>query len=146
MLEEVANGETVRKIFVVAAVGLVAGAGVLASSLTATAVPTCTAEWDGGAGTDRWDDAANWQGDALPAPSDTACISDTGLASVVVPSSFTAEVNFVVAGEALVVNGTLTLDGTADTSVVDSLTLAGGTVNHRRTNRPTDPPTDRGAF
>ena len=102
---------------------------MLASSLTATAVPGCTVEWDGGAGTDRWDDAANWQGDTLPAPSDTACISDTGLASVVVPSSFTAEVNYVVAGEALVVNGTLTLDGTADTSVVDSLTIAGGTVN-----------------
>jgi Tol biopolymer transport system component len=51
-------------------------AGVFSDPLVSSAFegPTCTATWDGGASTSRWHDPANWTGDRLPGPSDSACI------------------------------------------------------------------------
>jgi hypothetical protein len=38
------------------------------------AAAACTRNWDGGASTMSWNDAANWDPDGVPTPTDVACI------------------------------------------------------------------------
>jgi len=38
----------------------------------------CTIQWDGGAGTQDWNHAQNWDADRLPGASDVACVFDAG--------------------------------------------------------------------
>ncbi|HEX8051604.1 MAG TPA: hypothetical protein VF517_01330, partial [Thermoleophilaceae bacterium] len=52
-------------------------AGLVAALVTgapSSAEDACTIAWDGGAGSDVWREAANWTGNRLPGPADTACI------------------------------------------------------------------------
>ncbi|MEA2473038.1 MAG: hypothetical protein QOE06_953, partial [Thermoleophilaceae bacterium] len=46
----------------------------LALASTSAADDPCTATWDGGAHSVRWQDATNWSGDRVPRAADVACI------------------------------------------------------------------------
>src|SRR4051812_31642337 len=70
-------------------------AGVLALlylTIGAAAAPTCTKSWDRGAGTDNWNDAANWTGDSVPGGSDHVCLTNNATGAAVVYSSGTTQV------------------------------------------------------
>ena len=56
------------------AVAAAALAGLLALVPGSPADDGCTTTWDGGAGSVRWSDAANWSGDSRPGPSDVVCL------------------------------------------------------------------------
>jgi probable HAF family extracellular repeat protein len=101
---------------VAAALALLAGAGT--SSLTG-----CSVTWDGGAGTARWHDAANWDTDTLPTGADRACIP-TGASAVVLADSGSTPVGALDSARPVVVSaGSLVVGGA---STIDTLRLTGG--------------------
>src|SRR2546429_4837165 len=57
-----------------AVAGVIGALAVLASGPDSRAADPCTISWDGGAGTKRWQDDANWTGNRQPADADTVCI------------------------------------------------------------------------
>ena len=90
--------------------------------LGAGAAGDCNVDWDGGAATTSWHDAANWNPDTLPGPSDVACIP-AGV--TVVYSSGGATTVSAVSGEGALdlVFGSLSI---ADESQIDTLIVGGG--------------------
>src|SRR4051794_8943982 len=73
----------------VAALVVLAGLA-FATTVNAARLPSftpllgCTVNWDGGAGTSRWHDAANWDTDMLPGSSDRVCIPASAPGTTVV--------------------------------------------------------------
>src|SRR5256714_1131351 len=55
--------------------GITAGVALLLGGAASRASDPCTISWDGGAGTNRWFDSANWTGDRAPGPADEVCIA-----------------------------------------------------------------------
>jgi len=55
--------------------GVTAGVALLLGGAASRASDPCTISWDGGAGTNRWFDSANWTGDRAPGPADEVCIA-----------------------------------------------------------------------
>ena len=76
--------------------------------------------WDGGAGTAAWFDAANWSGDTLPGPSDNVFIDagSPGGSMVTLPEG-TATINSLQSAKALNISG-------------GSLSIAATSANHRK--------------
>src|SRR5512132_2511852 len=113
-----------RPLRIVLLVLLVAIGLMLGPRVASGAVP-CTVNWDGGAGTDLWNDAANWTGDSVPAPTDYVCIPDTVLSQVRIDSSTTATIQAVDSSETLRIEGALSLTDTGVDSSVSNLEIAG---------------------
>ncbi|HEX8743898.1 MAG TPA: Calx-beta domain-containing protein [Thermoleophilaceae bacterium] len=105
-----------------AAAALVGVALLLALVPLAPAVDDCTVSWDGGAGTGRWQDAANWSGDSVPGLDAVACIP--------AGASVRQELGGTVAG--LRGEGTLTVRGGVFTvtgaASLGRLSVEGGTT------------------
>ena len=57
-----------------AVAGVIGALALLALGPDSRAADPCTISWDGGAGTKRWQDDANWTGNRQPADADTVCI------------------------------------------------------------------------
>src|SRR6266568_2825418 len=103
-------------------------AAVLAFSrpFSATATPTCTRTWTGGAGTTSWSDADNWNPVGLPLSTDHVCI---GTGATADHGSGDDSVQTVQSTGTLVLSGgSLSLTDTADASNVTNLTQSGGTL------------------
>src|SRR5512132_1889159 len=113
-----------RPLRIVLLVLLVAIGLMLGPRVASGAVP-CTVNWDGGAGTDLWNDAANWTGDSVPAPTDYVCIPDTVLSQVRIDSSTTATIQAVDSSETLRIEGALSLTDAGVDSSVSNLEIAG---------------------
>jgi Bacterial Ig domain/PKD domain/Calx-beta domain/Palmitoyl protein thioesterase len=96
------------------------------SSLTLP--PGCTITWDGGAGTARWHDAANWDTNVVPGPADRVCIPAGAPGAVVLLGDPTGTAVAALHSEkpVNVAAGQLTLAGS---SAVDALRLTGGVVD-----------------
>src|SRR5436309_8909675 len=60
--------------------------------------------WDGGAGTLRWGDAANWEGDRLPGPADAVQIG-AAFAAVTITSSEDVTINSLTTEAAIQIQG-----------------------------------------
>ena len=121
----------VRTVF--AATCVVAAAIVLvlvpaAASRQSATPAACTINWDGGAGTTSWTDAANWDTDSLPGPADDVCISAGAPgASVTYSDAVNTQVSSLSSGKPLGVSlGVVTVAGPA---TLETLTLSGGTVS-----------------
>ena len=95
--------------------------------LQVSGTPTCTINFDNGAGNNLWQDALNWDSNVLPQPADSACI--TGFA--VTLSSGTHSVDrFVTDSPFTISGGTLTLLGaTGNSGVNNTFTHNGGTLD-----------------
>ncbi len=111
-----------------AAVAAILGAAACmatAGPAGAAGEPPCTATWDGGAGNDYWDIAANWSDNRLPGESDVACIGPDVKVEL---SSLWVSVAALRSDSPLKLSGgNLTLAGTAGpSSVTSTLTLSGG--------------------
>jgi hypothetical protein len=95
--------------------------------------PSGTICWDGGAGTTRWTDAANWRGDTLPGSGDRVALRLPGMAVTHDLGSATSTVQSIDtrAGTQLGVSaGTLTVSGTTHASTLaGGLAVEGGTLN-----------------
>ncbi|MCC7075839.1 MAG: hypothetical protein IT198_01810 [Acidimicrobiia bacterium] len=89
----------------------------------AGAVDDCNIWWDGGAGTDSWHDAANWDSDTVPANGAVVCIP--GGAGVVYSSGAVSIDGAEVDGKLFVGGGSLSVDGEA---VFKNLSVEGGTL------------------
>lgn len=90
----------------------------------AVPAPACSVSWDGGAGTNGWDDADNWSTDAVPGATDHVCI---GAAFTVDHGSGTDEVLSVQsAGTLELSGGSLSLTDTANDSTAAALAVSGG--------------------
>src|SRR5438874_4467733 len=120
----------VRTVF--AATCVVAAAIVLvlvpaAASRQSATPAACTINWDGGAGTTSWTDAANWDTDSLPGPADVVCIAAGAPgASVTYSDAVNTQVSSLSSGKPLTVSlGVLTVAGPA---TLETLTLSGGTA------------------
>ncbi|MFO0875988.1 MAG: RHS repeat-associated core domain-containing protein [Gemmataceae bacterium] len=83
-------------------------------------------EWDGGAGTTDWADAANWTGDTLPGPGDDVVIGSAyqGLTITSATSQTVGSVNSA-AGLSLT-GGTFQANGGLSVSAAQRLSLVGG--------------------
>jgi hypothetical protein len=106
----------------------VAAAAVLLAALvvsggSSAADDGCTVTWDGGALTTRWNDAANWSGDQVPAAGAIACIPAGESVEV---SGDTNPVAAIRGGGSVTVRaGDLTVAG-PDASAIGGMTVAGG--------------------
>jgi hypothetical protein len=82
--------------------------------------------WDGGAGTNLWQNPANWAGDVLPGPNDDVVIDVPGTTTIVLAGA--ASVRSLVSSESLTIttNGSLALGTTAQVDGV--VTLASGAL------------------
>ncbi len=90
--------------------------------LSEGAAGDCTVTWDGGGLTNYWQNAANWNPDTLPGPSDVACIP-AGI-TVVYSSGGATTVSAISGDGALdLVFGSLSI---ADESQIDTLIVGGG--------------------
>jgi filamentous hemagglutinin family protein len=89
--------------------------------------------WDGGAGTTRWTDAANWRGDTLPGSGDRVALRLPGMAVTHDQDGTTSTVQSIDAGAGTqlgVSAGTLTVSGTTHASTLaGGLAVEGGTLN-----------------
>ena len=83
--------------------------------------------WDGGAGTNNWFDANNWNSNTLPGSGDEVCISNTALSTI--NYAGTATVRSVTSAEGFTLaSGALTLTSTTQPSSLASLVFASGTL------------------
>ena len=100
---------------------------------TGESCPSGVICWDGGAGTTRWTDAANWRGDALPGSGDRVALRLPGTTAKHDQGSVTSTVESIDtrAGTQLDVSaGTLTVRGTTHASTLaGGLAVQGGTLN-----------------
>lgn len=81
--------------------------------------------WDGGAGTDSWHDANNWNPNGVPTAADDVTILDTAIAAVRITAS--AAANSLVSDEGIAIpSGSVTL--VAGSEIRGLLTLSGGTL------------------
>ncbi|MCX7275547.1 MAG: hypothetical protein NTV19_20930 [Burkholderiales bacterium] len=100
---------------------------------TGESCPSGVICWDGGAGTTRWTDAANWRGDALPGSGDRVALRLPGTTAKHDQSGVTSTVESIDtrAGTQLTVTaGTLTVNGTSNASTLaGELAVQGGTLN-----------------
>lgn len=109
-----------------------------------------TVAWDGGAGTDSWHDAMNWDGDVLPGPTDDVVINVPGdqtiefTTGITIVKSLDNSEMFDLSAGTLFVNGnwiqrdlmTMTggiVDGTGDLVVKNGLEWSGGVMRGNRT-------------
>ena len=97
--------------------------GLLWAGPAGRADDPCTIDWDGGAGTIDWADAANWTGDRLPGAADTACIGAG--AGVRFGNSTTQVAGLRVDGSLAIVFSELEVLGTRDSEVAGTLTVSG---------------------
>ncbi len=111
-------------IFIVSLIA--AFAVVMLNAPTATAA-VCTVSWDGGAGTPSWQDADNWDSNALPVAGEDVCIEPatsmtiTYAAESLTIASITANANASLAFSA----GSLTVSGTASLGADVAVTGSG---------------------
>jgi filamentous hemagglutinin family protein len=100
---------------------------------TGESCPSGVICWDGGAGTTRWTDAANWRGDALPGSGDRVALRLPGTTVKHDQDGVTSTVESIDtrAGTQLDVSaGTLTVRGTTHASTLaGGLAVQGGTLN-----------------
>jgi Tol biopolymer transport system component len=90
--------------------------------------PACTINWDGGAGTASWHDAANWDLDRLPRPTDDVCVRGA-LAGVTHAAGVTSEILHMHADSTVTVSGgTLRMTDATVASELDTLRISGGIV------------------
>src|SRR5438105_10902352 len=94
---------------------------------TATGPATWTINWDGGAATNEWNDAANWDTDTLPGPADDVCIAAGAPGTTVAYAhAVNTQIASLSSGKPLGVSlGVLTVTGPA---TLDTLTLSAGTA------------------
>lgn len=111
----------------VAVAGLVT-AGLLGGVANAGACQVfAEKEWDGGAGTQEWHDANNWNPDGVPGPTHDVCIDNA--TSTVFFISGTTDILSLDAEDPLQISGgTLNLTDTTANSEATSLTLTNGTL------------------
>jgi hypothetical protein len=111
---------------------LVLGAGVVGAAAgsgraPAAAPAVCTKDWDHGANTTSWDDAANWAPDGVPSAGDIACI---GSGFSVDHSSGASDSVLAVqsSGTLTVSGGSLALTSASTPSTATDLNQSGGTI------------------
>src|SRR2546421_3022928 len=77
------------------------------------ATGACTINWDGGAGTTDWNTPANWDTNALPAPTDNVCIAAGAPGTQVTHSALVGtQIASIDSGKPLAVSGgVLTIAG-----------------------------------
>ncbi len=82
--------------------------------------------WNGGAGTFNWNDAANWQGNAIPGSEDDVTIG-SGFSSLTIQVSNSQAIRSLTSDAALTLTGGIFSFATVSTIV--NLTIAGGTLS-----------------
>ncbi len=102
---------------------LVALAAGLAPA-SASASSACSRAWDGGAGTLRFSDAANWAGDQLPLASEHVCIA-VAASDPVIEVDGAATVRVIDSTEPLKLTGSLTVTDPSEPSSLTRLEVAG---------------------
>ena len=104
---------------------------------TATAVPTCTISFTGGAGTATWGTAGNWAPTRLPTSSDWVCIPSaashlpTNLDGAATVSGMTAD-----GGLTILASGSLTLTDNVDTATVTGWDIGGTSAPRDQSQLP----------
>ena len=85
-----------------------------------------TVSWDGGAGTELWDDAANWSNDALPTSSDDVMISAAADVTVVHNRNVTQIRSLTTNSPFQLSGGELSIS--EDATIHSEFTLSGGVL------------------
>jgi hypothetical protein len=91
---------------------------------SAGAAPTCTKTWDGGAGTTKWNDSANWNPNGVPTSSDFVCV--TGAGSILLQGTASTIQGIDDPDTTVTANAGLTLTDTSGNGSKPS-SLSGGT-------------------
>ncbi len=85
--------------------------------------------WTGGAGDNNWDTAANWSTDSVPGSADDVTINIA--ANVVHSNNVTDSINSLTSTEPLTLSGG-TLSIASASTITNSLSITGGTLDRRR--------------
>ncbi len=106
----------------------------LVGSMFTSAIPSMqpayatTVTWDGGAGTTNWGDAANWNPDGVPSPTDRIIIDGNSAVSSTVHLNIDVDLSAggdieIESGDTLVIDSGITLASNPGSSILDSGTI-----------------------